>query len=178
LRPALLFGLLLASADYAMDIVMDYFGTSASKTILNDLAIGILGAAAVFFFLTARCQKCGFEKAKERIRLIGDLNCRIRGALEAVAQSPMSEDRVARLESLDEATNRIDTILCDFIARPASGRRLSLLPKRKKAPEVRVAQPSGLCLQSAVPETRNAGVFPGCGAWHFRKGQAVSGSGR
>lgn len=47
--PALVFGLLLASADYLMGIVMDYSGTSGSKTILNDLASGILGGGLFAF---------------------------------------------------------------------------------------------------------------------------------
>ena len=76
--PVLLFGLLLASADYLMDIVMDYFGKSASKTILNDLAIGILGGAAVYCYLKARCRKCDFESVREHMNLIGSLNRGIR----------------------------------------------------------------------------------------------------
>ena len=76
--PVLLFGLLLASVDYLMDIIMDYFGTSASKTIRNDLATGILGGAAVYFYLKARCQKCDFESVREHMNLIGSLNRGIR----------------------------------------------------------------------------------------------------
>lgn len=118
--PTLFFGILLASADYLTDIVMDYFGTSASKTILNDLAVGVLGSAAVFFYRKARCQKCKFANAKERINLIGDLNRGIRGALGAVIQSALSEDKSTRLRGLDEATARIDTFLCGLETAPES----------------------------------------------------------
>jgi len=112
--PALRLGLLLASVDYLMDIIMDYFGTSASKTILNDLAIGILGGAAVYFYLKARCQKCDFESVAEHMNLIVNLNRGIRSALGAVAVSAMSDDRSARLKGVDEASEQIDTILCDL----------------------------------------------------------------
>ena len=112
--PVLLFGLLLASVDYLMDIIMDYFGTSASKTIRNDLATGILGGAAVYFYLKARCQKCEFESVREHMNLIVSLNRDIRSVLGAVAVSAMSEDRSARLKGIDQATEQIDTILCDL----------------------------------------------------------------
>src|SRR5215469_4580948 len=87
---------------------------SASKTILNDLAIGILGGAAVYCYLKARCRKCDFESVREHMNLIVSLNRGIRSALGAVAVSAMSEDRSARLKGIDEATEQIDTILCDL----------------------------------------------------------------
>lgn len=134
--PAVLFGLLLATADYTMDIVMDWFGTSASKTALNDVAIGTLGGAAAFFYLKARCQNCDFETLKERLNLIGDLNRGIRGALGALAQSALSEDRSARLKGIDEATDRIDTFLCNLaITSKSTNGPLCLLLKEKKLPE-------------------------------------------
>jgi hypothetical protein len=80
--------------------------------------MGILGALAVFFFLSASRQKQNFESAKERIILIRELNLRIRDALGVVVTSAMSEERTARLQGIDEATDHIDDILCDLIARP------------------------------------------------------------
>jgi hypothetical protein len=107
-------GITLGLATYGMDFVMDRFGTSASKTILNDVAIGLLGALVVFFYLSATHERDNFESAKERIRLIRKLNLRIREALVAMSSSAMSEDRWARLQGIDEATDHIDTILSEF----------------------------------------------------------------
>jgi hypothetical protein len=53
LRPVLITGILLCLINYAMDYVMGWLGTSASKTILNDLIIGILGSVAVFYSILA-----------------------------------------------------------------------------------------------------------------------------
>jgi hypothetical protein len=155
--PAVLYGLLLATADYLMDIVMDWFGTSASKTVLNGAAIGILGGAAAFFYLKVRCQNCDFATSKERLNLIGDLNRGIRGALGALAQSALSEDRSARLKGIDEATDRIDTFLCSLtITSKSTNGALCLLLKEKKLPEARAVEASSRADVMAYTKMRGA----------------------
>ena len=114
-RNALLTGLVLCSANYAIDLLLDRLGTTGSKTILNDVAIGFLGALAVFFFLSASHEKQKFDGAKQRMVLIAELNSRIREAFGVVAASALSDDRLARLRGIDEATDRIDTILSEFV---------------------------------------------------------------
>ena len=115
IRYALLTGLVLCSANYAIELLLDRFGTTGSKTILNDLAIGILGALAVFFFLSANHEKLKFDDAKQRMVLILELNSRIREAFGVVAASALSDDRFARLRAIDEATDHIDSILSEFL---------------------------------------------------------------
>ena len=122
LRPATIAGIVLGLATYGMDFVMGRFGTSASRTILNDVAIGLLGALVVFFYLSASREQQNFESAKERIRLIRKLNLRIREALIVISSSAMSEDRWARLQGIDEATDRIDMILSEFKEEEETGR--------------------------------------------------------
>jgi hypothetical protein len=114
LRPALIIGLALCLANYSMDILMDRMGINGAKTILNDLAIGILGAVGVFFYLSASRAKSEYASAKERISLIRELNRRIRRAVGLFATSAISDDPCARLQGIDEATERIDRILADF----------------------------------------------------------------
>ena len=121
LRPATITGVVMGLATYSMDFVLDRFGTSAPKTILNDVAIGLLGALVVFFYLSASREQQNFESAKERIRLIRKLNLRIREALIVISCSAMSEDRWARLQGIDEATDRIDMILSEFKEEEDSG---------------------------------------------------------
>jgi hypothetical protein len=115
IRYALLTGLLLCSANYAIDLLLDRLGTTGSKTILNDVAIGILAALAVFFFLSASQERQKFDSAKQRMVLIAELNWRVREAFGVVAASALSDDRWARLRGIDEATDRIDTILSEFV---------------------------------------------------------------
>lgn len=116
LGPAVVAGLILCFATYGLDFLMDRMGTNASKTILNDVGIGLLGCLVVYFYLSAVREKQNFESARERILLIGEINLRIREALVVVASSAMSEDRWARIRGIDEATARIDVILSDFKA--------------------------------------------------------------
>ena len=117
-RPAVITGIGLCLVSWAMDFLMDRLGTNASKTIVNDVVIGALGAFAVYFFLSASHGRHDFESAKERIILIRELNRRIREALGAVAASALSEERMARLQGIDEATDRIDDILTDLVSHP------------------------------------------------------------
>ena len=114
LAPAAITFVFLCGANYGMDIALDWFGIPASKTIVNDVVIGVLGAVAVFYYLSASRENHNFKSAKERGVLIGELNRRIRESLRVVSHSVMSEDRDARLHGIDEAIDRIDDILCDF----------------------------------------------------------------
>jgi hypothetical protein len=77
-RPAVIAGVGLCLANYGIDFLMDRLATTASKTIVSDVAIGILGALAVDFLLSSRRERQDFESAKERIILIRELNRRIR----------------------------------------------------------------------------------------------------
>lgn len=91
------------------------------EAFLNDVAIGILGGLAVFFYLSASHANHCFECAKEQILLIRELNLRIRGAMEQFASSAISDDRSARLEGIDEATDRIDSVLAEFMMEQKNG---------------------------------------------------------
>ena len=121
LKPALLTGLVLFSACYAMDNYMARIGISSAKTIVNDLALGILGALAVLFYHSASYEKVKFQTAKEHLDLVRELNLCVRDALGTAAISAMSEDRFARLKGIDEATDRIDCLLSEFCSRLEAG---------------------------------------------------------
>ena len=124
LLPALITGLGLALATSVMDFALGWLGTSASKIILNDLVIGTLGGLAVYFYLGASQQRENYEFAKERVRMIEELNLRVREALEMMANSAMSEDRSARLRGIDEANERMDNILSDISVKPEAEEKI------------------------------------------------------
>ena len=69
-RPAVITAIGLCLANYGRDFLMDRLGTNASKTIVSDVAIGILGALAVYFLLSSSRERQDFESAKVRIILI------------------------------------------------------------------------------------------------------------
>ena len=111
---ALMTGVILCFANFAMDLVLDYFGTTGAETTFNDVAIGVVGAIAVFFFLSATHEKQKFADAKKRIALLAELNKDIRRTFGDLAVSAMSEDRLTRLRGIDEVSERMDLILSEL----------------------------------------------------------------
>jgi len=73
-RPAVITAIGLCLANYGRDFLVDRLGTTASKTIVSDAAIGILGALAVYFLLSSSRERQDFESAKVRIILIRELD--------------------------------------------------------------------------------------------------------
>lgn len=123
--PAAIIAAGLGAVSYGTDFVVKWFGLEGSRTVWNDLIIGMLGGVAVFHYLRVTQRREDFEFAKERLRMIGQLNWRVRQTLMRMASSALSEDRHARLRGIDEATERIDALLSDLSKSPrVQGRSL------------------------------------------------------
>lgn len=120
MSPALLTGLILFAASFFTDIILSWIGTPAQARVFNHLAIGLIGALLILFFLSASYENQVYARAKERMQLVTEMNCRIRGALSLIEQSATLDDRDERLRSVDEAVRRIDVVLTDFL--PTAGR--------------------------------------------------------
>jgi hypothetical protein len=114
IKPALVTGLALFVTSYVGDMVLERWGTPVTATILDNVAIAILGALALVFYLSASYEHHNYERARERMMMVGEVNRQVRAALGAIAQSAMLEDRDERLRRLDEATERIDKMLSDL----------------------------------------------------------------
>ncbi len=119
LEPALLTGLVLFITSYTGDVILEWAGGSVTSTILNNLAIGILGGLSLLFYLSASYEHHNYERAKDRMALISDVNREVREVLMEISESAMLEDRGERLARLDEATERIDSMLTKLV--PAAG---------------------------------------------------------
>lgn len=115
MSPALLSGLILFAASFFTDIILHWIGTPAQARVFNHLAIGLIGALLILFFLSASYENQVYARAKERMRLIAEMNYRIRGALSLIEQSATLDDRDERLRGVDEAVRRIDVVLTDFL---------------------------------------------------------------
>ena len=128
MSPALLSGLILFAASFLTDIILSWIGTPGQARFFNHLAIGIIGALLILFFLSASYENQVYARAKERMQLIAEMNYRIRGALNLIEQSATLDDRDERLRGVDEAVRRIDVVLTDFLPSvgTAAGRRDSL----------------------------------------------------
>jgi hypothetical protein len=117
--PSLLAGLLLFLVSYAMSLILDRLGMSPASTILDDLAIGILGAMLLRYYLSASQASQNLARAKERILLVTELNHHIRNALVPIGYSATLDDREERLRIVDDAIERIDWVLTDLV--PTAG---------------------------------------------------------
>ena len=115
LEPALLTGLVLFITSYTGDVILEWWGVSVTSTILNNLAIGILGGLSLLFYLSASYEHHNYKRAKERMALVSEVNRQVREVLMEITESAMLEDRGERLTRLDEATDRIDTMLTELV---------------------------------------------------------------
>jgi hypothetical protein len=115
MKPALVAFLMLFFASYVMDLILDRLGVSGAATILNDLAIGILGVLLLLFYLSASYENHNMAQAKERMILVAELNHHIRNSLTVIGHAATLEDVGERLRRIDEAMERIDVVLTDLV---------------------------------------------------------------
>lgn len=119
LRPAFITGFLLYLASYVMDLILYRLKIPGAATILNDVAIGLLGAMLVLFYLSASYESQSMARARERMIMVAELNHHIRNALTLIGLSATLEDRQERLRLVDEASARIDKVLIELV--PTAG---------------------------------------------------------
>ena len=115
LKPALLAGVLLFIASYVTDLFLAKFSIQASSTILNDLAIALLGSVLLLSYMAMLNERRNLARARERILLVARLNHQIRGALFEIGKSAMLEDQEERLRAVDRAMYQIDDVLTDLV---------------------------------------------------------------
>jgi hypothetical protein len=123
LEAPLLTGLVLFIVSYIGDVILEWRGVSVTSTILNNLAVGILGGLTLLFYLSASYEYHNYKRAKEQMALVAEVNRQVRETLVDITALAMVEDRVERLARLDEATDRIDHVLTRLVptAAAASG---------------------------------------------------------
>jgi hypothetical protein len=120
LEAPLLTGLVLFITSYTGDVILEWRGVSTTSTILNHLAIGVLGGLTLLFYLSASYEYHNYKRAKEQMALISKVNRQVREALVDITDLAMVEDRAERLARLDEATERIDYVLTQLVPAAAS----------------------------------------------------------
>jgi signal transduction histidine kinase len=114
-KPALITGFVLFAFSYALNLLFSWLGIPGAATILDDLAIGILGALLLVFYLSSVRTEQVYLRAKERMNLTAELNHHVRNALTVIRFSAELDDRNKRLEGVDEGIDRIDRVLSDLV---------------------------------------------------------------
>ncbi len=114
-RPALIVGLALFAVSDGLDLILSSLGSHSVASILNNVAIGILGGLLLLFYLTLSYENQVHARAKERMILVAELNHHVRSALIVIEHSALLEDRLERLHKTEQAVARIDAMLTDLL---------------------------------------------------------------
>jgi hypothetical protein len=121
--PALVTGGVLFLLSIAIHFLLLKLRIPAAATILDDLAIAVLGALLFFFYVSAISLNQEYKRAKERIILIAELNHHIRDALTVIQCSGGIADENDRTHCVQEAVQRIDWVLTDLVPTIGSAKK-------------------------------------------------------
>ncbi|MBZ5701698.1 MAG: hypothetical protein LAN84_07600 [Acidobacteriia bacterium] len=127
-------GVILCFASYTLNLVFSRLGISRAATILDDLAMGLLGSLLLFVYLSALYESQCHARAKERAILVAELNYHIRGALTALGHCVLLEDREARLRHYDDAVATVDHVLTDLLPTTGSAKEPRLFLPEEEVP--------------------------------------------
>ncbi len=121
--PALVIGGALFLFSFGIHFLLLKLRVPAAATILDDLAIAVLGALLFFFYVSAISLNQEYKRAKERIILIAELNHHIRDALTVIQCSGGIADENDRTHCVQEAVQRIDWVLTDLVPTIGSAKK-------------------------------------------------------
>jgi hypothetical protein len=82
-----------------------------TETILNDLSVAILAGICVFLCISVMRANDRFERYKERIALVAEVDQHLRQALSQIAESALTEDMGERLRRIDDAVEQFDDVV-------------------------------------------------------------------
>jgi glycopeptide antibiotics resistance protein len=121
--PAFLVGGALFLFSFGIHFLLLKLGVPAAATVLDDLALAVLGALLFFFYVSAISLNQEYKRAKERIILIAELNHHIREALTVIQCSDTIADENDRAHCVQEAVQRIDWVLTDLVPTIGSAKK-------------------------------------------------------
>ncbi|HET9400786.1 MAG TPA: hypothetical protein VFO34_07535 [Candidatus Acidoferrales bacterium] len=98
------------------DVILNFLRLSRAATISNDIAVGALAGACVFLYSRAAKERDRFERYKERIALMTQVDRHVRKSLTQIAESALTEDRELRIRRIDDAVERFDDMVMQLIA--------------------------------------------------------------
>jgi hypothetical protein len=100
---------------YIVDVTLAGLGVSPAATVLNDVAIALIAASVLIFYLFSSRTEQIFLRARERMNLTAELNHHLRHVLSDMRSAAEVEDRSERLRLMDDATAQADHVLIDLV---------------------------------------------------------------
>lgn len=123
---------ILFIVSYVVDVTLAALGVSPAATVLNDVAIALIAAAVLIFYLFASRSERIFLRARERMTLTAELNHHLRRVLTEMRSAAEVTDRDERLQMMDQAIEKADHVLIDLVPTVSAKRapRLASLEQR------------------------------------------------
>jgi hypothetical protein len=115
LRAGVMMAGILFVISYAVDVTLAGFGVSAAATVLNDVAIALIAACVLLFYLFSSRTEQIFLRARERMNLTIEVNHHMRHVLSEMRRAAEIEDREVRLRMMDQAVEEADHLLIDLV---------------------------------------------------------------
>lgn len=115
LKAVAIAAVLLFSANVVFDYILLFQGVAAANTFVNDAAIAAVGGFTVWILLAVQARQQEVARARERARLIAELNRRVRHAVSLLANAALIENRDVRLQAIDDAVQDVDRVLTETI---------------------------------------------------------------
>jgi len=117
---------------YVVDVTLAALGVSPAATVLNDVAIALIAASVLIFYLFSSRTEQIFLRARERMNLAAELNHHLRRVLTEMRNAAEVEDREERLQMMDQAIEKADHVLIDLVPTVSAERspRLASLEQR------------------------------------------------
>jgi hypothetical protein len=112
-----LVGLFLFGLTYVFEILLARMGIAPVDTILNNLAVGVLGAVAAYLWVRYESERQA--RAREKLILAIELNHHIRNALALISECASLQDEQVKYRLIDAAIDRIDRVLTELV--PTAG---------------------------------------------------------
>lgn len=118
---------------YIVDVTLAAAGMSPAATVLNDVAIALIAASVLIFYLFSSRTEQIFLRARERMNLTAELNHHLRHVLSDMHSAAEVEDREERLRLMDEAIERADHVLINLVPTVSADRppRLASLEEQQ-----------------------------------------------
>ena len=107
---------------YVVDVTLAAAGVSPAATVVNDMAIALMAASLLMFYLSSSRSEQIFLRARERMHLTAELNHHLRQVLSAMRAAADVEDRQERLRLMDQAMDRADHLLVDLVPTVSANR--------------------------------------------------------
>jgi hypothetical protein len=113
--PSVVAVVLLFTVSFVTGEVLYWRGLRGAETLVDDLIIGAAGGLVAWTLLSLQARRQETARARELIRLTADVNRQVRDALTMMGNAVLVQNETERLQMMDAAMQRIDTVLSDLV---------------------------------------------------------------